>query len=299
MTLVVARIDGCNIYINSDSKITDDRLVRTDPLCGLLKTLILRPFVCVSFAGNVKFAESAIRIFFDRKIDDINSLLCLTLDANVESECSTDFLVATVIERTPLLFKVANKKITREKVAWIGDKDGFEFYQQEFNTRYVDLPMKDRARKAFQAVIDNPDKSTIGDFHISTILDYEIYPRHPVFIHEEYIEVHVTESQVINCKEGEQWGSVSLGTVGGGSHGISYLRTVSLDFHGVAIHFTHPKFGVLFCPQLKFGGILIRDVDGRDFANRIKSEYGIPLRGFIKLDDTKIQLIDTRDSIAL
>lgn len=61
MTLVVARIDNEYIYIESDSKSTDDRLVRSDPLCGLLKTLILNPFICVSFSGTVSFPELALK----------------------------------------------------------------------------------------------------------------------------------------------------------------------------------------------------------------------------------------------
>ena len=58
MSLIVARIVEDNIYIESDSKITDDRLVRSDPLCGLLKTLILNPVICISFAGIVHFAAT-------------------------------------------------------------------------------------------------------------------------------------------------------------------------------------------------------------------------------------------------
>ncbi|MFT5719987.1 MAG: hypothetical protein ACI9W6_000276 [Motiliproteus sp.] len=85
MTLVVARIDKENIFIESDSKITDERLVRSNPLCGLLKTFILHPFVSMSFAGNVVFAELELRKFFDEKIENVNVLLSMLRDINIES----------------------------------------------------------------------------------------------------------------------------------------------------------------------------------------------------------------------
>jgi len=51
---------------------------------------------------------------------------------------------------------------------------------------------------------------------------------------------------------------------------------------------------VLFCPQLSFKGILLKDINERDFAEKIKTDFDIPLRGFIKMNNTAVQYIDTR-----
>ncbi|MCK5311852.1 MAG: hypothetical protein KAJ62_07075 [Desulfobacteraceae bacterium] len=296
MTLVVARIVEENIYIESDSKITDERLVRSDPLCGLLKTLILHPFICVSFAGNVHFAELALKKFFDQRIGDINILLSMLREINLESDNSTDFIVATILGRVPRLFKVSDGTVTKDiEHAWIGDHEGFEIYQKETHSIDDDIPLKDKMQKAFRSVIDNSDLTTIGDFHISTSLNHKINPGHPVFLHDLKIEIDITEPQTIRFKKKSEPQPIPLGTTAGGSHGISYLNTVSPEFHGVAIHFTHGNFGVLFCPQLDLKGIIINNVKGRDFVDKINYEFNIPLQGFIKMNDTAIQYVDTRN----
>jgi len=296
MTLIVARIEEDNIYIESDSKITDDRLVRSDPLCGLLKTLILHPFVCISFAGKVYFAEIALKKYFDQSINDVNVLLEMLRDVNIESENTTDFIVATINGRIPRLFKVSDGLVTSDiENAWIGDHEGFELYQKEFHTLDGDIPLKEKIHKAFRVVVDSPDIKTIGDFHMSTSLNYEINPGHPVFLHELKIEMEITEPQRIHFEKKGDFKPISLGTTAGGSHGISYLSTVSPDFHGVAIHFTHGNFGVLFCPQIDLKGIIVNDVNGREFVDKIKDEFNIPLQGMIKMNDTAMQFVDTRE----
>lgn len=147
MTLIVARIYKENIYIESDSKITDERLVRSDPLCGILKTLILHPFVSVSFAGNVNYAELAIKNFFKYAIDDVNVLLQMLLNINIESCNATDFIVATITDRTPRLFKISDGQvIDGAESAWIGDIKGFEIYQREFHSQKNTVSLKEKIR---------------------------------------------------------------------------------------------------------------------------------------------------------
>lgn len=295
MTLVVARIVEDNIFIESDSKITDERLVKNNPLCGLLKTFILHPFVSISFAGNIVFAELALKKVFEQKIEDVNVLLTMLSDINIESRNTTDFIVATIIGKIPKLYKVADGNVESNILnAWIGDVDGFQVYQKEYHSTQEHSEIKERMKSAFRAVIENSELETIGDFHISTSLNYEINPNHPVFLHDFKVNIDVTEPQLIKIEEKGKFESVPLGTREGGSHGLSYLATASPDFHGVAIHFTHGNFGLLFCPQLSFNGILLKDINGRDFVDKIKTDYDIPLRGFIKMNDSAIQYIDNR-----
>ncbi len=297
MTLVVARIEGDNIYIESDSKITDDRAVRSSPLCGLLKTLILHPFVSVSFAGNVHYAEQAINRFIqNNRFDNIYPLIQLLINANIESGNTVDFIVATINGRIPRLYKITNGILEQDiSNAWIGDYDGFAVYQREFITQDESLDVKDRMRNSFGAVVKDSSIETIGDFHMSTSIDSDINPNHPVFLHSLKVEIEVTEPQTIEFEEKGEWRAIPLGTTAGGSHGISYLVTVSPEFHGVAIHFTHGNFGVLFCPQISFNSITINNVNGNEFVDRIRDQYEIPLRGLIKTNDSSIQFIDNRE----
>lgn len=301
MTLIVARIDDDTIYIESDSRITDESKVKTEPLCGLLKTLVLHPFFCVSFAGNVHFAEEAIKEFFDVQKsasslgNAFEKLLDLLVSKNIESEETTDFIVASILDKCPKLYRIEGGELTKDlTVAWIGDLDGFEYYQTQYHETSVEVDGKVRMRKAFEEVVNESKLDSIGDFHISTYINHEVNPKHPVFLHGLKVRIDISEPQEIQIQEKGKFEPLPLGTTEGGSHGISYLATVDPNYCGVAIHFIHGNFGILFCPQLSFKGIFIKDVDGDGLANAIQAQYGIPLRGFVRKGDTALKYIDTR-----
>ncbi len=296
VTLVVGKLQNDKIYIESDSRITDPNIAKASPLCGLMKTLILHPFICMSFAGQVVYAEDALKEYFDNKIDDdLESLLSILQTITKASGGQTDFAVASVLNNVPKLFKVSNGRIDRDIMNfWLGDIDGFEYYQRCFHEIDKTISEQDRMRSAFNQVIQNESITTIGDYHFGTYLDFQIAPPHAVFLHKLKVEIQVTQPQEIKIKEAGKFEPIPLGTVAGGSHGLSYLNTVSPDFHGVAIHYTHGNFGILFCPQLSFKGIILKHLSGLEFVLKIKEKYNIPLQGFIKRSATAIQLIDTR-----
>jgi len=299
MTLIMARIVENNIYIESDSRITDPKVVRQDPLCGLLKSLIIHPFVCLSFAGIVFFAEKAIDTFFKGKNWDIDSLLAMLLSVHQESGNQTDFILASIMMRRPVLYKISEGVIEGSVNAWIGDYKGFRFFQETFGSLADDISMQSRMQTAFKTVIENParwhkdSKTTpsIGDFHISIYLDYEICPSHPVFLYCMKTEIVVVEPQLIKFKRKGELHPIPFGTTKGGAYGISYLRTVNPSYHGVGIHFFHGNFGVIFCPQLGFQAQVIAKVNSKEFVSVIKERYNIQLNGFIMNSPTSLQYV--------
>jgi hypothetical protein len=296
MSLIIAKIIDGKIYIESDSKVTDKDAVRTDPLCGLLKTIIIHPCISISFAGVIYFAEKALKSIFEINEFDLNSLTELLYNTHMVSNNKTDFIIASIINNEPILIKISNKEIEQGiKSAWIGEHDGFNYFQSKY------LPLLSEGtdeissfRNSFKNVIDNSNINTIGNFQISLHTDDKICLEHYVFLYVLKLEINASEPQTINIEKAGEWKPVPLGTAAGGSYGISYLVTISPKFHGVAIHFTHGNFGTIFCPQLSFTGVIVPNVNGIEFAKQIKDQYGIPLTGFVKLDETKVQFIDTR-----
>ncbi len=296
MSLIIAKIINGKIYIESDSKVTDKDTVRTDPLCGLLKTIIIHPFISISFAGVIYFAEKALKNIFEVNEFDLNSLTELLYNTHIESDNKTDFIIASIINNEPILIKISNKIIEQGvKSAWIGEPDGFNYFQSKY------IPLLSQGideissfRDSFKNVIDHSRINTIGNFQISLHTDDKICLEQYVFLYSINIEINVSEPQTIHFENAEERRPIPLGTVAGGSYGISYLVTISPNYHGVAIHFTHGNFGTIFCPQLSFTGIIVPNVNGIEFAKQIKDKYGIPLTGFVKLDETKVQFIDTR-----
>ena len=147
----------------------------------------------------------------------------------------------------------------------------------------------------FKRIIDDGTYDTVGNFQISLSSTNEPCPGEKVFLYSCATETSIGMPQSIEFKKANDWQPVSLGTTPSGAYGISYLTSMSSKLHGVAIHFSFGNFGVLFCPQLSFEGIVIRNVDGLQFAKEIKDRYNIPLQGLVKIDDYSLQFIDTRE----
>lgn len=292
MTLIIAKIEGDNIHIESDSKITDPKKVKQDPLCGILKSVIIDPRVCISFAGNTEFAQQALGKINKTRYCDTYSLCQMLLNIHRESiphyPEHVDFAVASIINGIPRLFKIADEMIIQglDYIA-LGNPDGIKLYEEKYDQSDHELPIQQRIQNAFSSVIHSPRITTIGDFQISVNIDSKICPNFPVFMYNMKFFLEIGP-QTVHCQGGKET-AIPLGTAVNGSNGVSYLVSVCPEFYGVAIHFMHGNFGVLFCHKLNFHGIVISEVTGKEFMDRIREEYNIPLRGLVRFSDTSIQ----------
>lgn len=258
MTLVVGRIEGKNIFIESDSKISDENLAKHNPLYGMLKTIIISPFLCISFASNnINFVEDALKSFFEKtdwsadKLSNIDTLLNMLLAVNKKSNNTTDFALASITNGEPMLFKISNGIIERGITHfWLGNINGFNIYQREYLSLDENISIEQKMQLAFEKVINEPSLTDIGDFHISTYVEEKIASI-PVFLYRIKVISIMTESSLITFNKANESVPVPIiGTAAGGSFAISYFTTVTPNFHGVAIHFFQGNLGVLFCPQL-------------------------------------------------
>ncbi len=146
-------------------------------------------------------------------------------------------------------------------------------------------------QNAFKKIIENSKIKSIGDYHITARTDSKICPWKKVFSYIEKFEIYVWWSQKI---KGGELTSLQLWTVANGSHWISYFRTISEKYHWVAIHYIHGNFWILFCPQINLNKwVLIKDVSGKEFIDKIKDDYNLPLMGFMRNSDTSMQLVNT------
>tara|TARA_R110000850_G_scaffold145408_4_gene267498 strand:- start:17937 stop:18824 length:888 start_codon:yes stop_codon:yes gene_type:complete len=292
MTFVVARIIGDDLFIESDSRVTDQSKVRQDPLCGLLKTVLVCPTICISFAGSVHFAELALRKIIDEKVFNAEAIYHALLTIADGSRNSVEFIIASIENGLPKLCKVSDGVINRDLVtAWIGDYDAFKLFQEKMLSVEGNLDQVTISR-AFKEVIDEPSLTGVGDFQISVFIDRSICQGSHVFMYAEKFECYVPGEQAIPAG---QRVALSLGTAPGGAYGLSYLVSLSKCFFGIAIYFHIGGFGVLFCPQISLNGIIIYASSGEEFALKILDDYKIPMSGLVQQGQTKVKLIDTRD----
>jgi hypothetical protein len=292
MTLIVGKLIGDEVYLEADSRISDPRVARLDPLCGQLKCVIVNPFLCVCFAGNVHYAELALRCLLDQENISPEGARQLLAAAHTESSESTDFAMVYLRDGHPHAFKIAQGSSQSTSAFWLGDQAAYVRFEQEFHS-FSDGDMNSRMRRAFRAVIEDDSIDSVGDFHVRTAIDRKICPGVNVFLHGMETAIEVSHPQQVHAQNG-QWTFIPLGTAEGGAFGISYMRTVSPRFNGIAVHFPHGRFGVLFCPKLSLSGIVFDDIDGCEFAHRILTQYGVPLQGLVRSSETELQFVDTR-----
>lgn len=288
MTLIIARIIWEEINIESDSKVTDESILTNNPLCWVIKTLILHPCISLSYAGNLFYAEKALERFFDEKITNNNVFLNMLLEINIESDNETDFILTSIIDNKPKIFKVSNWKVEKSWTFWIWDIEGFNLYQQEYHRLiWEDKGILESMHTAFKKVIDESKIESVGDYHITARTDSKLCPWTKVFAYIEKFEIHMWWTQNINT----ELTPLQLWEVTNGSYWISYFRTISADYHWVAIYYIHGNFWILFCPQINLNKwIKILDVSAKEFVDKIKDDYNIPLMGFIRNSSTSMQL---------
>lgn len=281
MTLIIAKIVKDDIQIISDTKITDIYLGTEHPLKGQLKTIILTPFITLSFSGNPEYAQDILKLFYSRQISNIQTLIIKCLEKNRESGDQTHFLVCNYNQNIPSIFKIANYQIEQNlKNAWIGDKIGFNKYQEYYHTSESITDFQ-RMENAFDNVVKNDTIETIGDFTIRVQNELDSKTNSIKFFNYQ-----INRINLFGPYEFENNGNgiiIKTAMAKKGGYGISFLRSLNPQVPAFAIFFNVGKLGLLFFPFKYYsnGKIYKNLKNGEEFAFKIKSEFGIEIQGLI------------------
>ncbi|MCB0462924.1 MAG: hypothetical protein R2816_10520 [Flavobacteriaceae bacterium] len=174
MTLIICRQIKEKVYIVSDSKVTDKNAVRNNPLAGNLKSLILNPYLSLSFAGNVHYAEKILELFYSNRIGSLQQLVLSCLKANIESNDETDFIIASLQNGNAIIIKISNKTAQQnQQNAWIGNQLAFNKFQEYYHTDNSNKGESFKINKAFKSVIENEEIEDVADFCLSIETVYQ------------------------------------------------------------------------------------------------------------------------------
>lgn len=311
MTLIISQIIDGNMFVESDSKVTDPEGALSDRFCSVLKTVILHPNICLSYAGRIDYAEKAvgecIEFIKNNKPFNILQILKILVDINLESEDKTHFIMGTFSKDDIIHMKITDGKVFKKSsgLLWMGTPEGYSLFEKEYKS-LIKLGKSElkSLRDAFQRVIKSGIDETIGHFQISVNIDKKAFPQQPIFLYIDKINLEIPEKQTIHFEKANEWKPISLGTRKGGATGASYFRSISPYLQGVAVHFVYEKCGVLFCPQIGFTenqfkkvqGKVFKNVGGKEFLELIKKKYNLPMIGLARISDTSLQLISTGDA---
>ena len=295
MTLVVCRKQDHEVFVQSDSKVTDsfglldERSLRQNAMLGgLLKTVILHPHICLSFAGASLHATNFLKRFMASNMRewDTPRLIKELWKVHNESNMACEFILCETIERSPRITLIKGGSVHKDQQnAWIGSQPALNKYQKSFHNFDTLVPLNERMRHAFREVIDDETLSEVGHFQIEVYLEHHFANARligggpdSVFAYEIKSEWD-TGNQVFSIQANETT-ALSMGSAPYGAYGISYFRSLSTKRHGVAMHFPSANFGLLMCPQIDCEkAIIFKDCIAAELLNQIWETYQVAMEG--------------------
>jgi hypothetical protein len=277
MTLVVAKKFEDGVRLLADWRMTVDGATKQPSyLSGTLKAWILRPDLCIAYAGDVAAAEKAIRqvrIQFHARPDLNKVLKTLERDHRARPQ-SLEFIVASRIEGHNL-WVIKDGELSERAVAWIGDYHAFEKYQelepyqhsatskpgvspsiQQFGSMY----------RAFDTLIRTAGIPSIGEVVVAVVQDETGF---------RYSGGAVMMPAHQDIPSGE-WTKISFGTAATGGFGY-VLIAAEAGTPAVGLYFPQGEIGALFYPARLEEPALFRNISQAEFCARVRQEFGFQL----------------------
>ena len=284
MTLVVARRTDNTVLLLSDTKVTSDLAIHPSLLDGALKTIIVSPTVCVSFAGNTEVARDSFAGIFSNQLCGRAAINAHLLDCHIRSGQATDFVIAS-LEPTVSLDRIAAGLLEHGlQSTWIGSHAAFEAFQELAGTQTDRMPLASPSfdpattsalnlRRAFADLVESSQFSSVGNF---TIFASSGAANSGGFRYAGQVfgsGFHPVE----NTTEPTSM-TRSLGVEGGSFH-YSLLTPTNRGVGAIAIHIYEAQIGVLLYPRAHWEPTIFRDVSVEGFVELIAATFGVVVDG--------------------
>jgi hypothetical protein len=252
---------------------------------NVLKVVILRPDLCVGFAGLIGPASLGIE-----KVDkliaaaevNIDRILDYFLERHTAAGKKTDFIVASLTPKSNL-HKISEGRIESDlESCWIGDHDAFSTYQEFFHqTRGFerdDLSPESaqivntifRMRKAFARLVESGAHESVGQF----VIEVATNPGEGFYYEAHYIGRPGPRSLHRRIEPSEE---ISDWSAAGGSFSTSILVPDRAGIGAIGIHFFQGKFGALFYPTKHGKPVVITKVNEEEFIREVSERFGVQL----------------------
>lgn len=153
---------------------------------GFIKTVIYRPNITISSAGEIEHFNEFLKLLYYKNIDDIKIITSKAFDFCFKYNGDTDFIITTEKD----IYEVTEKGVKNVLSSWIGDeRANIEFnkfknnnipneiyYTEEVSEDIRNLDMEiSLIDDAFQSLISNKEIETVGGFVVRCIYEDEKY----------------------------------------------------------------------------------------------------------------------------
>jgi hypothetical protein len=272
MSLVVARFSKLGVRLYSDSQVTDPSQPRNNLIPGRLKLIVLKPNVCIGFAGQLNGAIDAIREV--AKLGSSSAIIEKLVERHRASKEAVDFIVATLQPRS--LHKIsAGQHFTGGEQYWIGDYDGIK----EFEKRFFELPtpaiddevaaVAGQMYQAFNSVVSDRAVSTVGGILFSVVTHKGAFlyaPAANVFFPTQEIPSGVPTA-------------LRFGGPAEGGYAYSIYYPLEPGVPAAGVYFLQGRCGVLYLPLDVDEPIWFSGISQQGFREAVKEKFGIMIQG--------------------
>lgn len=324
MTFIISKILDGKFINHSDSMISEKDILtgkyppNENPFSSILKTVIISMDLCISYAGNVHYANECLKEILNLSQSfKVSDILTILKKYSIESNEKTIFGIAFIDKNGKIIqAKISGNNLQdyTDSLMWLGDSRAYEI----FNKKYQELlqqnkPEKESLQLAFDSVINNEKIDSVGHFGIVTsTIDREMkftsttdevteFTR-KVFEYSIKASMNLTKPKTVHIKEKNKFEPIPVDLEKDDVEGISYFTTSSPYKFGVAIYNLKEKKGILLCPQINvepeifepdFGIVKGESIHipQQDFIDEIYKKYKLPMTGMIFHNNMTMQYI--------
>lgn len=297
MSLIVARKYEDQLFIVSDTKLThpnhEVKRLKTKPSDGVIKTVIINPRICISFAGDIDDAEVALKQI--NGIDPIAKIIDTLTYYHKQSSHKTEFILCYALPDITI-YKFKSGECKSVVSTWIGDQIAFNRFQESMmgvikkekkkkdwrkeNTKLpttkktlIEVEMMNmsfelqipeqfsKMSSAMDAVIDDSNIETVGGFKVNVVYkDGFYFNRYGKTYRSNFVMIG-NGAHVLDAGEG--------------AYSINFFG-VSNDFQSVGLHIRQAKIGIIY--QRQDNGLLWPQyhwMDEVDFCDMAAERYGV------------------------
>ena len=257
-------------------------------LGAALKVVLLRPTLCIAYAGNIGAALGAIR-----QVDSENLSAEAAeghlLDAHRRSEPKADFLVASL--RPSRVVAVKDDGLEALDACWMGDEGAFaeyqRFYHQELfrppddfyhsTERAADIEIAARMGNGMEAVVHG--RSLVIDGETRTLTRPEGGSHETVGEAIVYAVPRV-EDNLFKYSIHVRFTGSRFDDHAGGCFVYAMLAPEEPGVGMVGAYFDQAQLGVLYAPLVLDEPERYRGVSREEFTELVRQQHGISLHGF-------------------
>lgn len=265
--------------IYSDTKISIDGTCKTNwgkrtremiENYGLVKSVIVGPRCCISFAGNnIAYAHRLLYKLFEAKQFEEDELINLAWEIHrIAPKNDIEFIIciADETDKTEIIC-IKNQSIQRNcPYAWIGSEDAFSHLQKY---RMADASHLNSYLMAFKYAMDCCKDGSVGGFCISVIFSHSSHQ----FEYQERMELAVEREQKVLP-------GMPIKLVGGAEEGASTLHYYPSDL-GVEIQIDQINLTIVYTSKYR--------LESEDCEKAETKHFLLPIK--LRTDSRKVILI--------